>query len=539
MKAALFVAGALVFREAPHPSFRHLSGEPEKRYILEVMGSGVALFDYDGDSDLDVFLVNASTLSRLEKGLPGERSRLFRNEGGFAFEDVTDAAGIYEAGFGQGAAAADVDNDGDLDLYVTNYGPNVFYRNEGDGTFSKVAAGIEDSRWGASAAFGDVDADGFLDLYLANYLDFDRALLDRLIPRQFCEWKGLRVNCGPRGFSGVSGRLFHNGKDGAFEDWTERSGVENLTTYPLGALFSDLDRDGDPDLYVATDSTGHLLFENLGGGRFRDVSLASGASLSQLGKEQAGMGVDSGDVNGDGLFDLFVTNFSDDYNTLYLNRGRLSFTDSSDVSGLGVASLPYLGWSTCLADFDADSDLDIFLVNGHVYPQVDEASVGESFRQPMQLFANRGTGTFDEVTSLSGSALGTPRSSRGAAVGDLDGDRDQDMVVNVHDGPPVVLENLLSGEANVLVLRLVGREGNRDAIGAVVTAVSRGNSQVREVKAGSGYLSQSDSRIYVGLGEAKGVDSLRIRWPSGLVEALDSVASGEVTVLEGKGMLPR
>ncbi|MGH9460402.1 MAG: FG-GAP repeat domain-containing protein, partial [Vicinamibacteria bacterium] len=293
------------FEAGPSLDFTHLAGTPKKEYIVETMGSGVALLDYDGDEDLDIYLVNASTLERMANGEPGEPNRLFRNEGGWKFSDVTEQAGVGDRGFGQGVAAGDVDNDGDVDIYVTNYGPNVLYRNNGDGTFSETRAGVEDSRWSTSAAFGDIDSDGFLDLYVCNYLDFDREFLDRAIPRRFCEWKGLQVQCGPQGFGFVSGVLYHNSGDGTFEDWTEKAGVANRQTYQLGVVFSDLDMDGDQDLYVATDTTGNLLFDNLGDGRFQDASLLSGAGLSQDGIAQAGMGIDVGDVNGDGRPDLF------------------------------------------------------------------------------------------------------------------------------------------------------------------------------------------------------------------------------------------
>ena len=496
------------------------------------MGSGVALFDYDLDSDLDVYFVSASTLDRLAKGEPGEPNRLFRNDGGFRFTDVTELAGIGDRGFGQGVAVADFDNDGDEDVYVTNYGRNVLYRNHGDGTFSSWTAGVEDEGWGTSAAFGDIDNDGNVDLYVCNYLEFDRELLDRLIPRRFCEWKGLKVQCGPRGFGFDSGVLYHNRGDGTFEDWTESAGVENHETYQLGVVFSDLDLDSDQDIYVATDTTLNLLFENRGDGTFEDRSLLSGAGLSGNGTEQAGMGVDVGDVNGDGRFDIFVTNFSDDYNTLYLNQGALRFVDASDVANLVVPSLPYLGWSARLADLDSDGDLDIFVVNGHVYPQVDEADIGESFRQPMHVYMNRGDGTFEEATQPS-----TPRASRGAALGDLDSDLRQDIVVNVMDDSPALFRNRIPEAARAVVLQLVGRAANRDGLGALVRARVGERWQVHEVRGDRGYLSHSDSMLYLGLGAASRVDEIRIRWPGGGEEAMAGLEPGSYTILESRGIV--
>ena len=528
----LALASAPQFIEGPTLDFRHLAGTKDKPYIVETMGSGLALFDYDLDSDLDVYFVSASTLDRLAKGEPGEPNRLFRNDGGFRFTDVTELAGIGDRGFGQGVAVADVDNDGDADVYVTNYGGNVLYRNHGDGTFSSWTAGVEDEGWGTSAAFGDIDNDGNVDLYVCNYLEFDRELLDRLIPRRFCEWKGLKVQCGPRGFGFDSGVLYHNRGDGTFEDWTESAGVENHETYQLGVVFSDLDLDSDQDIYVATDTTLNLLFENRGDGTFEDRSLLSGAGLSGNGTEQAGMGVDVGDVNGDGRFDIFVTNFSDDYNTLYLNQGALRFVDASDVANLVVPSLPYLGWSARLADLDSDGDLDIFVVNGHVYPQADEADIGESFRQPMHVYMNRGDGTFEEATQPS-----TPRASRGAALGDLDSDLRQDIVVNVMDDSPALFRNRIPEAARAVVLQLVGRAANRDGLGALVRARVGERWQVHEVRGDRGYLSHSDSMLYLGLGAASRVDEIRIRWPGGGEEAMAGLEPGSYTILESRGIV--
>jgi hypothetical protein len=528
----LALASAPQFIEGPTLDFRHLAGTKDKPYIVETMGSGLALFDYDLDSDLDVYFVSASTLDRLAKGEPGEPNRLFRNDGGFRFTDVTELAGIGDRGFGQGVAVADFDNDGDEDVYVTNYGRNVLYRNHGDGTFSSWTAGVSDEGWGTSAAFGDIDNDGNVDLYVCNYLEFDRELLDRLIPRRFCEWKGLKVQCGPRGFGFDSGVLYHNRGDGTFEDWTESAGVENHETYQLGVVFSDLDLDSDQDIYVATDTTLNLLFENRGDGTFEDRSLLSGAGLSGNGTEQAGMGVDVGDVNGDGRFDIFVTNFSDDYNTLYLNQGALRFVDASDVANLVVPSLPYLGWSARLADLDSDGDLDIFVVNGHVYPQVDEADIGESFRQPMHVYMNRGDGTFEEATQPS-----TPRASRGAALGDLDSDLRQDIVVNVMDDSPALFRNRIPEAARAVVLHLVGRAANRDGLGALVRARVGERWQVHEVRGDRGYLSHSDSMLYLGLGAASRVDEIRIRWPGGGEEAMAGLEPGSYTILESRGIV--
>jgi hypothetical protein len=520
--AGLLLLLQVPFRLGPEVAFRQRSGGPEKTYIVETMGSGVALLDYDSDSDLDLYLVNAGSLVPFE----GAGDQLFRNDGALGLTNVTREAGLVENGFGQGVAVGDLDNDGDPDLYVTNYGPNALYRNNGDGTFTAAPAGVEDARWSASAAFADVDGDGFLDLYVCNYLDFDKELLDRLIPQQYCEWKGLRVNCGPRGFPLVSGAFFRNKGDGTFADETVRSGLESKGSYQLGVLFSDLDGDSDLDLYVAADSTPNLLFENVGGGRFEDRSLLSGAAFSHAGAAQAGMGVDSGDVDSDGRPEMVVTNFSDDYDTLYSNRGGLTFLDSSDLFGLAAPTLPYLGWSLLLEDFDSDFDLDLFKVNGHVYPQVDGREVGESFRQPMQLFWNEGGKAFREAHS---ELLSEGRAARGAALGDLDGDTDGDVVVSILDGAPVVL---LQEGPPVVSLRLVGRRSNRDGIGAKVWAITSGRKWLREIRSARGYLSASEPAA-----RFPRADQVEIEWPSGGRDELPPLDPGNYVVLEGVGRL--
>ncbi|MGH9337021.1 MAG: CRTAC1 family protein, partial [Vicinamibacteria bacterium] len=359
------------------------------------------------------------------------------------------------------------------------------------------------------------------------YLDFDRELLDRLIPQRFCEWKGLRVNCGPRGFPHVSGALFRNRGDFRFEDVTRAAGLEIEGSYQLGVVFSDLDGDGDSDLYLATDSTPNLLFANRGDGTFEDRSLLSGAAFSHAGSAQAGMGVDAGDVDGDGKPDLAITNFSDDYNTIYLNQGGLLFLDATDLLGLAVASLPYLGWSAFLEDLDADSDLDFFVVNGHVYPQVDGSGSGETFRQPMQLFWNdRGTG-FREARS---DVLKEPRASRGAALGDLDFDTDPDIVVNVMDSEPVVLEN--RSERGFVSLSLAGRKSNREGIGAKVWGESSGREWLREIRRGRGYLSSSEPAARFAV-----VSRVVVEWPSGMRDEIGALGLGHHVLLEGVGIV--
>ena len=514
--------------------WQHRSGGPEKWHILEAKGGGAAFLDYDGDGYLDIYLVNGSTLERTGH-VPPLDNALYRNTGGGRFADATAAAAANDTSWGMGCVAADYDNDGNADLYITNYGSNRLYRNRGDGRFedATVSADVGDDRWSTGAAFGDYDLDGDLDLYVANYVDFNPDI--RREDRPFCQWKSVDVFCGPRSLRGAADRLYRNEGDGRFVDKTADAGVEDRHKYyGFAALFSDYDQDGWPDLFVANDSTPNLLYHNRGDGRFEDVALAGGVAYNYAGKGQAGMGAAWGDYDGDGFLDLFVTHFASDYNTLYRNeRGRF-FVDVTLKAGLGDKSLPYVGWGTCFIDYDHDRDLDLFVANGHVYPQVDRLQLSEeTYAQPNQLFENRGDGTFEAVEGVK--ALQERRVSRGACRGDYDNDGDLDLLILNLDDRPTLMRND-SATGHWLAVRLVGRRSNRDGVGARIAVFSEGKKQVREAVAGSGFLGGHDPRLHFGLAGSSKVDSLEVRWPSGVVDRLYELSADQLVVLvEGKG----
>ena len=510
--------------------FVHVSGGPQQRYILEAMGSGVSFFDFDADGWLDVFAVNGT---RAEDA-PETGNRLWRNipahDSGRAFAEVTQAAGLGQTGWGMGCAVADYDNDGDLDLYVTYWGPNALYRNEGNGTFTSVEAGTGDRRWGASAAFGDVDSDGWLDLYVANYVAFD--LDNPPGDGQPCSgWKGLSVFCGPHGLDGQADVLYRNEGNGTFADVSAATGIDQRTYLGLGVLFTDYDGDGDQDIYIANDSTPNLLYRNDGAWRLREVGAFAGVAYSEEGRAQAGMGIDSGDYDNDGDFDVVVTNFSDDVNTLYQNLGNGSFADATYAAGLGGAVRPFLGWSTALADFDLDGWLDLFVANGHLYPQLETHPLGLSYRQRNLLYWNR-----DGVFALADPAgLEAEQVSRGTAFGDYDNDGDLDLIVNNLNDRLSLLRNDGGNRNYWLGLELIGAAG-RPAEGASVRLWADGQVLVRQAKRGYGYLSANDGRVLFGLGGLAQVEKVEIRWPSGRVQVVEQPPLRRYLVLrEGEG----
>ena len=506
-----------------------VSGAADKPYILESMAGGVAFVDFDDDGWIDIYLVNGGTLDALAAGAPCAIDRLYRNNGDGTFNDVTEDSGLGDPSWGMGVAVADVDNNGYDDIYVTNYGPNRLYLNRGDGTFKSAAgADLEGDEWSSSASFGDYDRDGDVDLYVTNYLEFDPEDLPE--DSQLCRYRGIRVQCGPRGMIPTADRLYENLGDGRFRDATSASGVGAVpNSYGLGVVWTDYDHDGDQDIYVANDSMANYLFENNGDGTFTEIALLAGIALSADGKEQAGMGIDFGDFDNDGLTDLIVTNFSDDYNTVYRNVGDDVFRDVSARAGLGEPTWAKLSWGVRFVDFDLDGFLDLVIADGHVYPEVDRHDIGIRYRQPNSAFRNRGDGTFQTV-ELPDRSQG-PHSSRGLAAGDIDNDGRIDLLIANLDAPPTLLRGS-AATGNWLLLDLSGTRSNRSAIGARATVAAGDLRQVREVRSGGSYQSHNDRRLHFGLGERESVDVVTIRWPNGSEQVLKDVRVNQVLRIE-------
>jgi hypothetical protein len=516
---------------------QNISGKRDKNYIIEAKGGGIGFFDYDGDFDLDAYVINGSSFEGFP---PGQRptNRLYRNEGNGTFSDVTQQAGVGDTAWSMGCAAADYDNDGDADLYITNYGANRLYRNEGNGTFSDVTqqAGVGDPRWGTGAAFGDYDLDGDLDLYVANFVQF---YPDQKPTEGFDIWKDINVYPGPRAYKGYADVLYRNEGNGTFTDVTQQAGALGKKAYNgFQCLFGDVDQDGYPDLFVANDSTPNLLYHNKGDGTFEDISLASGSSHSEDGLEQAGMGTAFGDYDNDGDLDLFLTHFSGDYNTLYQNEGGRFFRDVSYESGVGEVSMPFVGWGTGFFDFDNDGDLDLFVANGHVYPVIDNYDVGTTYAQRNLLFENLGNGHFEEISVQAGSGFAVEKVSRGAAFGDYDEDGDIDILVLNVDDTPTLLRNDGGNRRHWLHVSTIGKHSNRDGIGARIEVFTGERVQLREVAVGTSFLSQSDLRVHFGLGDAEKVDRLKIRWPSSRVQEFTDLQVDQWLVLsEERGII--
>ncbi|HEU4892091.1 MAG TPA: CRTAC1 family protein [Vicinamibacterales bacterium] len=513
-------------------------GMKTNRYLLETTGTGAAAFDYDKDGWLDVFVVNGTTLEGFPKGQE-PTSHLYRNKKDGTFEDVTAQAGLALTGWGQGACAADYDNDGNEDLFVTFFGTNRLFRNRGDGTFDDVTkrAGLDTvrSRWGAGCAFLDYDRNGRLDLFAANYIDLD--LASAPVPESgLCRYKGLPVACGPPGLPGGKNILYRNQGDGTFADVSVASGITRANgTYALGVSTLDFDGDGWVDLYVANDSNPSALYRNNRDGTFTDIGITAGCAYSQDGKPQAGMGVAVGDYNRDGRMDIFKTNFAGDTSTLYANNGNGLCEDRTFASGFG-RNTRWLGWAVAFLDLDLDGWQDLFLVNGHVYPEVDQVKTEAGYKQRKVVYRNRGDGRFDDVTEQLGPPVTVPKAGRGAAYADFDNDGDVDILVtNVHDTPE--LYRLDQREARSWsALRLVGVQSNRSAIGARVVLSAGGVTQVSEVRGGGSYYSQNDLRMHFGLGSAKAIDRVEVRWPNGNIEVWTGVEPNRiVTLTEGTG----
>ncbi len=520
--------------------FSHIAA-PEQKYIVESMGGGVLAIDYDRDGWPDLYFTNSPTVAMALKG-ESAPSALFHNNHDGTFTDVTAKAGVGHPCFAMGGAVGDYNNDGWPDMYVTCLGGNVLYRNNGDGTFTDVtaAAGVADGRWSTGAAFADYDGDGLVDLMVTNYVDFKLNDLPGFGNSPTCKFHGIDVQCGPRGLKGAGDSLFHNNGNGTFTNVSKSTGTgDDPGYYGLGVIWSDFDNSGRPSLYVADDSTPNYLYRNDGGGKFTETGLESGTAVSGDGSEQGSMGVAIADYNHTGRFSIYVTNFADEFNTLYRNDGKGNFSDVSYDSGVALASLPYVKWGVAFADLDNDGWADLFSVNGHVYPQVDSLPSGARYQEPANLFMNERDGTFCEAGAQAGAAMLAPHVSRGLAAVDLDNDGNVDLVVENLVGAPIILHNNGQAGAHWITFELTGTKSNRLALGARVTVRAGGMTQTDEVRSGGSYLSQSDLRVHFGLGGATGIDSVEVRWPSGRVEALGHVAADHIyEVLEGSGVVP-
>ena len=532
-------------------------GEHRNKYLLETTGCGVAFFDYDHDDWLDIFIVNGWRLEGFPAGTEPV-CHLFKNNRDGTFTDVSQKSGITRTGWGQACCVGDYNNDGFNDLFISYYGQNALYRNNGNGTFTDVTkeAGLLQSklRWNSGCAFLDYDRDGHLDLFVGNYIDFD--IKTAALPEDAnCRYKGILVACGPPGLEGGKNLLYHNNGDGTFTDVSEKSGMwGTIGTYALSCGVGDFDNDGWPDIFVANDSTAATFYQNQKNGTFQDVAIEVGVAYSPDGKPQAGMGVAIGDFNRDGLLDIAKTNFAGDTDSLYMNLGDGTFEDHTYLSGLGI-NTRLLGWGIGFFDMDNDGWLDILVCNGHVYPEVDGTQVDATYAEHKYLYRNLRQGQFEEVTPIAGSGITDEVPARGCAFGDFDNDGLIDIVVNNVNAPPQLIHNKATNDVvrnrSWIKIRTVGTKSNRSGIGARLKVTAMTNTlntaaanykpgplvQIDEVRSGGSYYSQNDLRLHFGLGEAKKVDELEIRWPSGKVDTLKDLDVNRLYVIEEGGKI--
>ncbi len=548
--SAIFAGSGLaqtVSTTAPLPRFQNVAQQagltvshiasPEKQYILESMSGGAGLIDCDNDGKLDIIVANGSTLDHFRQG-GDPLITLYHQDAGFKFTDITKSAGLTRKGWGMGIAVADYDNDGLPDIYVTGYNGNALYHNLGHCKFEDVTdkAGVAGGGFSTGAAWADYDRDGLVDLFVSRYVHFDLENLPAFGSTKNCRFKGLLVQCGPWGMPGESDFLFHNKGDGTFEEVSKKAGVDDPHHYyGLGVVWGDYDNDGWPDLYVANDSGPNYLYHNKHDGTFEEVGMLSGAALSGDGLEQGSMGVDWGDYLHEGLLSVFVTNFTEQPDTLYRNMGKEGFADVSWPAKLAQPTYLPVAWGTSFFDMDNDGWLDLLVVNGHVYPQMDKVPGAARYREPILLFRNRRDGTFEDVSSSLASIA--PASMRGAAFGDLNNDGNVDVVIVDIDGPPILLLNQgVSGNHRVL-FKLVGTKSNKMAIGARVTVKARKLVQISEVRAGGSYISSNDPRLHLGLAGEATMQQVQILWPSGRTETLTDVPADFIyTIVEGEGI---
>lgn len=523
--------GKISFIEATEAAglrFQHIDGRSGQRYFLETVGSGAAFFDYDGDGLLDIYLVNSADLPGFSSPTP-PTNRLYHNNGDGTFSDVTERAGVGDTGYGAGCAAADYDNDGDLDLYVTNFGANLLYRNNGDSTFTDITqhAGVGDSRWSLGCAFADYDNDGFVDLYVANYIDFD------FETHTDCTQKGVATYCPPESFEGSPDTLYRNNGDGTFTDVTTTTSVYNKDGKGMGVVFGDYDNDGDVDCYVGNDAGENFLYQNKGDGTFTNVGWMAGVEADENGNVQGTMGVDFGDYDNDGLLDLVAVNYQQQPNALYRNDNGSFFTDVSFVAGM-AESLPYVGWGADFFDVDNDGDKDLLIANGHLQDTVEQYDDTTTYPQRNYLLINNGQGRFVDVAMKAGSGFQSLKVSRGLATGDYDNDGDLDVLISNANDAPQLLRNDSGNQGNWILIRTIGTRSNRAGIGARVKIQTGDSVQIDEVRSGSGYLSQNDLRLHFGVGTHKGIDSIEVKWPSGVVDIIREVEPNQIlTIMEG------